>query len=329
MTDFKNTFKKSLFSITNENFDQYALDLFRYQAEHNLIYKSFLHHLQINPSKIKKVKHIPFLPIEFFKKHIIKTSSFQEKTIFQSSGTTGEQTSNHYIEDISFYLKNCQTIFESFYGDISNYTVLALLPAYLERKNSSLVLMADDFIKKSKCDFSGFYLYNIDDLQHTLKQCMKDQKKILLLGVTFALIDFAEKYPMSLQNTVIMETGGMKGRKKEMIRSDVHTLLKSAFHVQNIHSEYGMTELLSQGYSKGNGIFETPPWLQIHLREIDDPFSINNQQRYGAINIIDLANIDSCAFIATQDLGKLSSKGFEIIGRIDNSDIRGCNLLVV
>ncbi len=327
--DFKTTFKNSLFSVNKDNFDQYALDLFRYQVEYNLIYKRFLNYLKINPTEIQTINQIPFLPIEFFKKHMLKTSFFQEQVIFQSSGTTGNQVSKHYVEDKSFYLNNCQTIFEYFYGKITDYTVLALLPAYLERQNSSLVLMANDFINKSYCPLSGFYLYNFDELHDTLKKCMKENKKVLLLGVTFALLDFAEKFPIKLKNTIVMETGGMKGRKKEMIRNEVHNILKKAFEIKNIHSEYGMTELLSQGYSKGHGIFECPPWLQIHLREIDNPLSMNNQQRYGAINIIDLANIDSCAFIATQDLGKLSNQGFEIIGRIDNSDIRGCNLLVI
>ncbi|MCP4522306.1 MAG: acyl transferase [Cytophagales bacterium] len=327
--DFKTQFKASLFSTNKDNFEKKAITLFQYQANNNAIYKLFLEHLKVSPEQIQRVEKIPFMPIEFFKKHKIVSSKFQETSIFQSSGTTGSETSKHYVEDTQFYLENCQQIFESFYGKIEEYTVLALLPDYLERQNSSLVLMADDFIKKSKEKLSGFYLYNFEELSQTLHNCMKEGKKVLLLGVTFALLDFAEAFPMPLKNTIIMETGGMKGRKKEMIRSEVHKLLKNAFEVESIHSEYGMTELLSQGYSKGNGIFETPPWLQLYLREVDNPLKINQSQRYGAINILDLANIDSCAFIATQDLGKISSQGFEIIGRLDNSDMRGCNLLVI
>lgn len=327
--NFTTDFKRNLFNTSSENFEEKALSLFQYQAEHNPIYHDFLHYLKIVPSKITSIENIPFLPIEFFKKHTLKTGDFTSIVTFQSSGTTGNQTSIHHIKNPDFYLQNCQEIFESFYGKIEDYTVLALLPAYLERQNSSLVLMAEDFIKKSNNQQSGFYLYNFQELKSTLESCIKNNQKVLLLGVTFALLDFAEEFPMSLKNTIIMETGGMKGRKKEMLREEVHSILKNAFELNTIHSEYGMTELLSQAYSKGNGIFECPPWFKINLREIDNPLKTNNNQRYGAINIIDLANVDSCAFLATQDLGKIDGNTFEVIGRIDNSDIRGCNLLVI
>lgn len=327
--NFITDFKHNLFNTSSENFEEKALSLFQYQGEHNPIYHDFLHYLKIVPSKIKSIENIPFLPIEFFKKHTLKTHNFTSETTFQSSGTTGNKTSIHHVKNTNFYLKNCQEIFESFYNPIEEYTVLALLPAYLERQNSSLVLMAEDFIKKSKKQHSGFYLYNFEELKNTLEICMSKNEKILLLGVTFALLDFAEQFPMKLKNTIVMETGGMKGRKKEMIREDIHIILKKAFSLDCIHSEYGMTELLSQAYSKGNGIFKCPPWFKINLREIDNPLKTNNNQRYGAINIIDLANVDSCAFLATQDLGRIDGNKFEVIGRIDNSDIRGCNLLVI
>ena len=285
--------------------------------------------LYIHPSDVKEIQDIPFLPIQFFKSHQILSSSSAITEIFTSSGTTGSSTSKHYVTDISLYEKSYLAGFKHFYGNIEDYVVLALLPNYLERKGSSLIYMVNDLIKRSKNADSGFYLNNLNELADKLISLDNQNKKVLLIGVSFALLDIVEIHQFSLKNTIVMETGGMKGRRKELIRTELHTILKQGFGVEKIHSEYGMTELLSQGYSKGHGIFQCPPWMKVFSRDTEDPLTIQNNNKTGGINVIDLANYNSCSFIATQDLGKIyDDNSFEIIGRFDNSDIRGCNLMV-
>jgi len=321
--------KNAFLSIqTDTDFKELALQVFKHQAENNAIYNQFLKHLNISISSVKNLEDIPFLPIQFFKSHKIVSSTQKEQQIFSSSGTTGSLTSKHYVTDLSIYENSYLKAFTLFYGAIEEYTVLALLPSYLERKGSSLIYMVDDLIKKSKKIESGFYLNNLSDLKDKLIQLDNQGKKILLIGVSFALLDLVEKHQFQLKNTIIMETGGMKGRRKELIRSELHELLKKGFGLKNIHSEYGMTELLSQAYSDGNGVFKTPPWMKIFIRDTEDPFWLLPNNQTGGINIIDLANVNSCSFIATQDLGKvLTNTTFEVLGRFDHSDIRGCNLL--
>lgn len=323
--------KKSVFNIQSTNeFNSVAMKVFKHQFENNQVYRSFCDLLYIHPSDVKSVKEIPFLPIQFFKSHTIVSTSNKIQATFSSSGTTGSITSKHLVTDMEWYTKSYLQCFKKFYGAIEDYTVLALLPNYLERKGSSLIYMVDDLIKKSKNPESGFYLNNLDELAEKLHRLDKKGSKILLIGVSFALLDLIEKHKFNLQNTIVMETGGMKGRRKEIIRSELHELLCTGFGITEIHSEYGMTELLSQGYSKGNGVFNCPPWMKILTRDTEDPFTILPKGKSGAINVIDLANYNSCSFIATQDLGKLhENESFEIIGRFDNSDIRGCNLMVL
>ncbi|MVN89551.1 long-chain-fatty-acid--protein ligase [Mucilaginibacter aquatilis] len=322
--------QQQIFSInSNQQFEHAALEIFRYQAHHNAVYKEFINGLQVKAEEVTNVKQIPFLPVEFFKNHNVVSTSAQPQITFSSSGTTGMITSRHYVSDVSWYEESFRRAFKLFYGGISNYCVLALLPAYLEREGSSLVYMADDFIKLSDHPQSGFYLYNHAELHNQLLELKKAGTPTLLIGVTFALLDFAEQHAINFPNLVVMETGGMKGRRKEMIRQELHDILCKGFGVNAIHSEYGMTELLSQAYSKGDGIFNCPPWMRIITRDTNDPLSIVENGKTGGVNIIDLANINSCSFIATQDLGKVYNDGsFEILGRFDSSDIRGCNLLV-
>jgi hypothetical protein len=322
--------REKIFFNDNFNFEEIALQLFEFQYTHNLVYKQFVDYLKINVSNVQTVQQIPFLPIEFFKTHRIISGNAEPQKIFESSGTTGQITSKHLVTDLKLYEESFEKGFEQFYGNIEDWTILALLPSYLERDTSSLVYMVDDLIKKSKNPNSGFFLNNLDELAVKIKSHISNPKsQILLIGVTFALLDFAEQFPMDLSDVIIMETGGMKGRREEMTRDEVHAILTKAFKVKTIHSEYGMTELLSQGYSKGNGIFETPKWMKILKRDIYDPFHITEAKGRGGLNVIDLANIYSCAFIATQDLVNIiSDTEFEVLGRIDNSDIRGCNLMV-
>ena len=321
----------NIFSIKNEiEFNKKALEVFKHQFKNNKVYRSFCDLLYIHPSDITKIEDIPFLPIQFFKQRKVVSSLDKVDEIFTSSGTTGSITSKHYVTDINLYKQSYLNGFHHFYGDIEEYTVLALLPNYLERKGSSLVYMVDDLIRKSKQEESGFYLNNLEDLAKKLTQLNHQHKKVLLIGVSFALLDLIEKHQFKLTNTIIMETGGMKGRRKELIRNELHKLLSIGFGVEKIHSEYGMTELLSQAYSIGNGIFETPPWMKILTRDTEDALTIQSTGNTGGINVIDLANYNSCSFIATQDLGKTHHNNtFEIIGRFDNSDIRGCNLMVL
>jgi len=322
--------KQQVFSIKNEQqFNETALQVFRRQAENCIIYKEFIAGLNIDPAEVYAIGQIPFLPIEFFKTHAILSSADHVEVVFTSSGTTGIITSSHFVTDVSWYIESFRSAFRLFYGDIENYTILALLPSYLEREGSSLIYMADDLIKQSNNPESGFFLYNHDELYQRLKKQQQAEKPTLLIGVTFALLDFVDSYAINFPELIVMETGGMKGRRKEMIREELHEQLCKGFGVDKIHSEYGMTELLSQAYSKGNGIFNCPPWMKIITRDTNDPMALLNNNVTGGINVIDLANINSCSFIATQDLGKVyADSSFEVLGRFDNSDIRGCNLLI-
>lgn len=323
--------KDAIFNIKNASeFEALAFDVFKFQFKNNTVYRSFCDLLYKHPSDITSVNEIPFLPIQFFKSHDVVSSKKSLERIFTSSGTTGSVTSKHLVTDISIYEKSYMEAFKHFYGDITDYVVLALLPSYLERDGSSLIYMANDLISKSKHPESGFYLNNLKDLASTIKTLEARKQKVLLIGVSFALLDLVEQFQFELKHTVIMETGGMKGRRKEIIRTELHQILKLGFGVDKIHSEYGMTELLSQAYSKGDGVFECPNWMKILTRDTEDSLTIQKPNKTGGINIIDLANINSCSFIATQDLGKAYTNGtFEIIGRFDNSDIRGCNLMAL
>lgn len=321
---------EALFSIENPiEFEDLALKVFRQQATHVPVYKEFIEHLSINPYTVERIEDIPFLPVEFFKSHLILDRAINHKEIiFSSSGTTGMVQSKHYVPDVTLYEQSFQTAFELFYGNVEQYIVIALLPSYLERDGSSLIYMCEHLILNSKDERSGFYLKEFETIKNII-QNNDGTKKVLLIGVTYALLDFAEQFPFTMEDCIIMETGGMKGKRKEMLREEVHQALCSAFQVNTIHSEYGMTELLSQAYSNGKGIFRTPPWMKIMIRETQDPFSYQKTERSGGINIIDLANLHSCSFIATQDLGKkYADERFEVVGRFDNADIRGCNLLV-
>ncbi len=342
--------KQRVLQMLPDDFNALALEIFRYQVENNNIYKKYVQYLKIQVDNVKKIEQIPFLPIEFFKTQNILSGENTAKITFESSGTTGQNTSKHHVKDPEFYLKVAEQIFERFYGKLSDFQILALLPSYLERTNSSLVYMVEHFIKKSGNPNSGFYL---DDYKGLAKALEGDGRRktgergtkcqTLLIGVTFGLLDFAESdnnfsFLQNTDNLIVMETGGMKGRRKELLREEVHEILTKAFHVKTIHSEYGMTELLSQGYSKGEGIFELPISMKILLRDVNDPFCYITNSRSGGINVIDLANVDSCSFIETKDLGSWiledkeqssdDNKKFRILGRFDNSDIRGCNLMI-
>ena len=366
--------KQKVLQLIPEDFDSLALEIFQYQAENNLIYKKYLQLLDIQIDKVTKINQIPFLPIEFFKTQTIISGEDKTAITFESSGTTGQNTSQHHVQDPDFYLKIAEQIFEKFYGKLSDFQILALLPSYLERTNSSLVYMVEHFIKKSGSPNSGFYLDDFESLAEALNVNRKQdtdakkknesevkydlsvpnpqplKPKTLLIGVTFGLLDFVESgidlsFLQDINNLIVMETGGMKGRRKELLREEVHEILTKAFHVKSIHSEYGMTELLSQGYSMGEGIFELPVSIKILLRDVNDPFHYISSSRSGGINVIDLANVDSCSFIETKDLGSwefkqsttddetsilkdLPHSKFRILGRFDNSDIRGCNLMI-
>ena len=321
----------AIFSIQSEDdFEAMALEVFKFQFENNAVYRSFCDLLYKHPSDIKSLREIPFLPIQFFKSHSVLSSAEPIQQTFLSSGTTGNLTSKHQVTDISLYEKSFQKGFKQFYGDIKDYVVLALLPSYLEREGSSLIYMVDSLIKQSQQKESGFYLDNLSALADTLMKLEGENRKTLLIGVSFALLDLVETYSFKLKNTLVMETGGMKGRRKELVRSELHGILKKGFGVEKIHSEYGMTELLSQAYSKGDGIFECPPWMNVFTRDPEDALNIYQSGKTGGINVIDLANLNSCSFIATQDLGKIYPDGtFEVVGRFDHSDIRGCNLMVL
>ena len=318
-----------VFGVKQDEFEALALQIFQFQYQKNSIYRVYADALKVNPASVQSVAQIPFLPIRFFKSHAVITETFEPAIVFESSGTTGSINSKHPVKDLALYEESFLKGFAAFYGDIQDYCVIGLLPSYLERNSSSLVYMVDKLIQLSPHSESGFYLYDHDKLHTVLTSLEKAGKKTLLIGVTYALLDFAEQFPMPLKNTIIMETGGMKGRREEMIRPEVHQLLKNAFGVSTVHSEYGMTELLSQAYSKGEGIFNSPPWMKVLVRDEEDPLLLKSQGS-GVINIIDLANIYSCSFIATDDAGKLNADGsFEVLGRVDGSDLRGCSLMVV
>ena len=320
-----------IFTISNQKqFDKIALKVFRFQYENNLVYREFCDFLKTDVQKVKSIQQIPFLPIQFFKSHSVVSNTNPIQASFTSSGTTGMSTSKHLVTDISIYEESYRKGFSQFYGNIEDYVVLALLPSYLEREGSSLIHMVDDLIQLSNQAESGFYLHNYDELIEKLIQLDQAGQNVILIGVTYALLDLIEKHTFQLENTIIMETGGMKGKRKEMIREELHQQLCEGFGVNTIHSEYGMTELLSQAYSLGEGIFECPSWMQILVRDTEDALSYVREGKTGGINVIDLANINSCSFIATQDLGKKYPNGsFEVLGRFDHSDIRGCNLMVV
>ena len=314
-----------------EKFNELALKVFHFQVKSNLIYQKYVLSLKIDIKSIHHYSQIPFLPIEFFKSHQVLCDALHDNTIvFSSSGTTGQVTSKHYVNDISIYEQSFSKSFEQFYGKPNQYCILALLPNYLERSGSSLVYMFDYLIKESKQPLSGFYLNNLDDLVETIGQLKKSNQKTILLGVSYALLDLADKNIELSSDFIVMETGGMKGKREEMLKEELHNYLKNKLNVSTIHSEYGMTELLSQAYSKNNGLYDCPPWMKVLIRDVNDPFSYLKNGKSGGLNVIDLANLNSCAFIETKDLGKLNPNNqFEILGRFDNSDIRGCNLMVI
>ena len=315
---------------TSSEFNKMALEVFNFQYDNNTNYQKFCSYLGKSKSNVTAVEEIPYLPIEFFKSKRVITTTQKPQIVFESSGTTGQLLSKHYVIKPEIYEKSYLKTFEYFYGNIQDYCVLALLPSYMERESSSLIYMVKDLIEKSANPKSGFYLDNKVELLKTLQSLDEAGFKIILIGVTYALLDIAENHSMNLKNTIIMETGGMKGRRKELVRDELHGILKNSFGLEAIHSEYGMTELLSQAYSKANGIFNCTPWMSVTIRETDDPLSTEPYGKIGGINIIDLANIYSCSFIATQDLGRLYKDGsFEVLGRFDHSDVRGCNLMVL
>jgi hypothetical protein len=350
----------NIFSVTVDNFQQKVMDVFQFQYQHNKVYQQWcnllnnnqVQDLGINPGADKGVllknqpslsplpgidialssrpiNAIPFLPISFFKSHTVSTGSFEPEQVFESSGTTQTTNSKHLVKDINLYRKSFTKAFELFYGPAKYWCIIGLLPGYLERKNSSLVMMVDELIKESDHPDSGFYLYDFERLHNTLQRLELQGTKTLLIGVTFALLDFAEKFPMKLKHTIVMETGGMKGRRKEITRAEMHEILQRNLGVSSIHSEYGMTELLSQAYSKGDGRYVCPPWMKVLVRDEEDPLMVKNSGS-GVLNVIDLANVYSCCFLATEDVGKVYEDGsFEVWGRLDNSDIRGCSLLVI
>ena len=320
----------NIFSIQNdEQFSQLALEIFKHQAANCAVYAEYIHHLKINIDEVKEVTQIPFLPIIFFKTHSVLSSKNPIQIAFRSSGTTGMIQSSHQVTNVKLYEQSYLQAFDQFYGAIEEYCFLALLPSYQQRAGSSLIYMVNDLIEKSKNPQSGYFLYNHDELFETLKDLKAKNQKTVLIGVTYALLDFIEQYEINFPNLIVMETGGMKGKRKEMVREELHEQLTKGFGIKAIHSEYGMTELLSQAYSLGAGIFNCPNWMQVLIRDTNDPLSLIPQGRTGGINVIDLANVNSCSFIATQDLGKIYLDGsFEVLGRFDNADIRGCNLLV-
>lgn len=320
-----------IFTISNQKqFEKIALKVFRFQHENNVVYREFCDFLKVEKGTVKSIEQIPFLPIQFFKSHNVLSSTNETQQTFTSSGTTGMSTSKHLVTDVSLYEESYRNAFSEFYGNIEDYAVLALLPSYLEREGSSLIYMVNDLIECSNNPNSGFYLHNYDELIANLIELDNSGQNVLLIGVTYALLDLIEKQQFELKNTIIMETGGMKGQRKEMIREELHDILCNGFGVKSIHSEYGMTELLSQAYSLGNGIFECPNWMSVLIRDTEDALSYVDNGKTGGINVIDLANINSCSFIATQDLGKKHpNNSFEVLGRFDNSDIRGCNLMVL
>ena len=328
MDTFK-SFNRDLYSVNDGNFLDIALQLFHFQAENNAVYKNFIQHLRIDARSVKSLDDIPYLPISFFKNNVLKTGDWNPEAVFTSSGTTGHQTSAHAVRSIDFYRNHAVRCFEYFFGDLRQFHFLALLPSYLERRDSSLVAMIEYFIDKSHSRFSGFYLHNTEKLLEDVEKLRADGKKTVVWGVTFALLDLAERYNPDLSHCIVFETGGMKGRRREITRAELHATLSDSFRVKEIFSEYGMTELLSQAYSKGGNAFFCPPWMRIIARDMTDPMEKGLLNETAGINVIDFANVDSVAFIETEDIGKVFGDGsFEILGRFDNSDVRGCNLMV-
>ena len=326
---YLNSLLAAVNSVKPSTFDQTALAVFNYQAQQNQVFKAYLDHLG-HKGYAEHMDEVVFLPIEFFKYHEVKSGNWKAECVFQSSGTTGMQTSRHFIQDLNEYKQQTIKTFESFYGAINDFALLALLPSYLERDDSGLIAMVDHFISLTSAESSGYYLKNYADLYGQLKQLASGDKKIILWGVTFALLDFAEEFQLDFPELIIIETGGMKGRREEMVRSEVHQILSASFGVERIHSEYGMTELNSQAYSKGNGLFHPSSSLKVFVRDINDPFRFIGFEKTGALNIIDLQNVHTCSFIETKDLGRVFENGdFEVMGRMDNSDIRGCNLMTL
>lgn len=317
-----------LFTISAADFTPRALEIFRFQYAQNSLYREFADALSVQPDAVARIEDIPFLPVGFFKSQEVRTGAWEPEVVFRSSGTTGMVTSNHLVRDVGLYRKSFRAGFEHFYGPVSDWCIIGLLPAYLERRDSSLVYMVNSLIAESGHPVSGFYLYEYAALDAALRRLEAAGQKTLLIGVTFALLDFAERFPQGLRHTVVMETGGMKGRRREIIREELHAFLQERLGVTVIHAEYGMTELLSQAYSAGEGVFRCPAWMKVLIRSEDDPLEVRTFGE-GLINVIDLANIWSCAFIATEDVGVLRSDGgFTVAGRLDHSDVRGCSLLV-
>ena len=315
---------------TSSQFNKLTLEIFNFQYDNNPVYQKFCSYLGKTKSNVNAVEDIPYLPIEFFKSKKVLAKNQKPQIVFESSGTTGQLVSKHYVARLAIYVKSYLKTFEYFYGNIEDYCVLALLPSYMEREGSSLIYMVKDLIKKSGNPKSGFYLDNKVDLLKTLESLDQSAGKAILIGVSYALIDISEHHSLNLKNTILMETGGMKGRRTELVRDELHSILKNSFGLDAVHSEYGMTELLSQAYSKAEGIFNCPPWMSVSIRETEDPLTTEPFGKVGGINIIDLANIYSCSFIATQDLGRVYKDGsFEVLGRFDHSDVRGCNLMVL
>ncbi len=332
--------KDEIGCVSPDSFDSIALEVFRFQAEYNRVYADYLRYLRCSPDQVTALHEIPFLPVSFFKRHqVITGSEMQFERVFESSGTTGSETSRHYVGDTDLYEQLSVRIFERSYGPLSGFHILALLPSYLERSNSSLVYMVQHFMKLSGSQFSGFYLDDFEALNRKLAEIRQvaDGRKVLLVGVTFALLDWADNFEKSnqpaagLPDIIVMETGGMKGRRREMLRQEVHSLLREKLGIAAVHSEYGMTEMVSQAYAQKNGIFRYSDSLKVLIRDITDPFTIRTDGQTGGINIVDLGNLGSCSFIETSDIGRsdAGSGTFEILGRLDNSDIRGCNLLYV
>ncbi len=318
---FAESFKEAIFTINEKNFESYCLEVFNYQYTECPVYHSYCNHLGKNPTDVRSIKQIPFLPVEFFKNHAIKSGNWEEEKIFKSSGTTKTGRSQHFIRDLKFYHSLTKKIFEGWFGPLEYIQILALLPSYLEMGDSSLIAMVDSFISESAPN-SDYSLDSIEDL----KQLDTSSNKKLLFGVSYALLELSERFKVPLKNVQIIETGGMKGRRKEITREELHKNLQKTFKINDIYSEYGMTELMSQAYGK-NGLFQFPKWAKALVRDVNDPFTYLKERKTGGINIIDLANIDSCAFIETKDLGKMNGSYFEVLGRFDNSDIRGCNLM--
>ncbi|MEO7523839.1 MAG: acyl transferase [Ferruginibacter sp.] len=331
-----NNLRKQIFEVNSNAFEALALQIFNFQYTNNEVYRQYCQAIKKDITNVNNLAGIPFLPIRFFKTKEIVNTVFEPAIIFESSGTTGSVNSRHLVKDLSLYEESFLKTFRHFYANLRDLCIIGLLPSYLERQHSSLVYMVNELIKLSGHASGGFYLYDIERLYVTLMKNEKDKQPTLLIGVTYALLDFAEAHSMDLRYTTVMETGGMKGRRDELIREEVHAILKQQLGINEVHSEYGMTELLSQAYSTGGGIFNCPPWMKILLRAEDDPFALTTSMNVtlkpatGAVNIIDLANIYSCSFIATDDVGRLyKDESFEILGRMDNSDIRGCGLMII